>query len=270
MPRRTYQIDGLLAAMDVVECFVTAPDGTRGVTEISRMTGLAKDRVFRILSTFGSRGYVERDIGVRKYRLGPGLLVLGEAFRSRLDIRVAAQPFLVKLAQESGDAAHLLIRHGRQALVIDVLVGHHILQAVGRIGESLPFHIGAVPKILLAFIPPLERAEILESMEFHPRTPKTVTSRKVLEAELERICSKGYCVAEEDYELGAQAIGAPIMDHDGQVIAGLSLVVPESRYTPVHKSRVIELVVGAARGVSERIGYRPQSKDAGDLKNAAQ
>jgi DNA-binding IclR family transcriptional regulator len=96
-------------------------------------------------------------------------------------------------------------------------------------------------------------------MEFHPRTRKSVTSRKVLENELEWIRSKGFCVAEEDYELGTHAIGAPIMDHDGRVIAGVSLVVPESRYAPAHKRRVTELVVDAGRGVSERIGYRPRS-----------
>jgi len=262
MPQRNYQIDGLVAAMNVMESFLTSPDGTRGVTEISRMTGLAKDRVFRILSTFDSRGYIERDAKARKYRLGPGLLILGEAFRNRLDIRQAALPFLGRLAQESGDAAHLLVPHGRQALVIDVLVGHHILQACGKIGERLPFHIGAVPKILLAFIPQPERTEILDSMELHPRTPKSITSREVLERELERIRSRGYCVAEEDYELGTHAIGAPVIDHAGRVVAGVSLVVPESRYTPAHKREVIELVVDVGRRVSERIGYRRQSSGA--------
>jgi DNA-binding IclR family transcriptional regulator len=79
MAQSEYSISALEAALDVAESFLT-PNGTiRGVSEISRQTGLHKNRVFRILSTLSNRGYIEQDQVTQKYRLGSGFLVLGEA-----------------------------------------------------------------------------------------------------------------------------------------------------------------------------------------------
>ena len=92
MTSSTPTIRSLEATLDVLEGFLAPGGDYRGVTELSRMTGMQKNRVWRILTTLARRGYVLQDEETQKYSLGPGFLILGEAFRNRLDLRRAAAP----------------------------------------------------------------------------------------------------------------------------------------------------------------------------------
>ena len=249
-------IRSLEAALDVVEGFLAPGGDFRGVTELSRMTGMQKNRVWRILTTFARRGYILQDEETQKYSLGPGFLLLGESFRNRLDLRGAAAPFMGELAEVSGDAVHLDILYGTEAVLIDRRLGRHGVQVTGPIGEGILVCYGASPKIHLAYLPEKERNELLGEISIVPRTPNSVTSREMLEGQLEEIRDLGYWVSEEDYEIGSYEVAAPIFDHTGRVVAGLGIAVPRARYTPERRDRTIELVLTAAEGLSEKLGYR--------------
>ena len=75
---------------------------------------------------------------------------------------------------------------------------------------------------------------------------------------LDLIQSQGHYIAEEDYELSTYAIGAPVLNHTGEVVAALSLAIPQSRYTPELKVRKLSLVIDAAQRLSQKLGYRSE------------
>lgn len=256
MSENEYTISALEAALDVAESFLTPNGSVRGVSEISRQTGLHKTRVFRILNTLTKRGYIEQDEGTQKYRLGSGFLVLGEAYRGGMDLRNIAIPFIEELAQESGDAAHLFVLSDDRALCLDLQLGDHVVQAATRVGDRLGLNVGAAPKILLAFLSEPGRSNILSEMEFPRYSPKTIMDRSELEEILEQIQAKGYSIAEEDYELNTYAIGAPIRDHTGEVIAAISVAIPQSRYSNELKATKLDLVVDIVGQLNQKLGYR--------------
>ena len=259
MAQSEYSISALEAAFDVAESFLT-PNGTiRGVSEISRQTGLHKNRVFRILNTLTNRGYIEQDKETQKYRLGSGFLVLGEAYRTGLDLRNAAIPFMQELASESGDAAHLFVLSEERALCVDVQLGSHVVQAPARVGDRLGLNVGAAPKILLTYQPEPGRSNLLREMEYPQYSSKTITDRIELEKALEQIQAQNYSVAEGDYDLSAYAIGAPLRDHTGQVVAAISVVIPQGRYNQELKHEKLKLVLDVALRLSEKLGYRGDS-----------
>jgi DNA-binding IclR family transcriptional regulator len=256
MSEREYSISSLEAALDVAESFLSPNGSVRGVSEISRQTGLHKTRVFRILSTLTKRGYIDQDPGTQKYRLGSRFLVLGEAYRGGLDLRSVAISLMRELALESGDAAHLFVLSDDRALCLEVQLGEHIVQAATKVGDRLTLNVGATPKILLAYQPEPIRSITLEKMEYLQYSPKTIMDRAELEKVLAQIQSQEYCIAEEDYELSTYAIGAPIRDHTGEVVAALSLAIPQSRYSPELKVRKLSLVIEATRRLNQKLGYR--------------
>jgi DNA-binding IclR family transcriptional regulator len=255
MPAEAPRILSVDAALDVAESFLSSPGGISGVTDIARQTGLQKNRVWRILNTLVARGYVQQDVRTGQYSLGPGFLVLGEAFRDRLDLRRLAQPLLSEMADVTGDAAFLFVPFGRAAVCTDMRTGRHTVQALASLGESIPLHIGASPKVLLAFKSQSQRAEIMGTMGLERYTPATITDRGELLEEIDRIRANGYCVAEDDYELGANAVGAPVRDHTGQVVAALSLAVPHIRYDEQRRQQSIGLVLAASMRLSQMLGF---------------
>jgi DNA-binding IclR family transcriptional regulator len=249
-------VQSVEAAFDVLECFLHLDSETLGGTQISRETGLSMNRTFRLLNTLVKRGYIEKDSETKRYRLGARSLILGEAFRRRLNLSKYAEPILEELAEESGDAAHLLVIFEHQAITVDIRLGEHMVQAAGKVGELVPFNVGASPKVLLAYLAEPEQAEILDDIEFVSYTPMTITRREELQQELEVIKSQGYCSVGDDYEVGVHAIAAPVFDHQGRVVGGISLTIPHARFNKQREEELIDLVTRSAKRLSGRLGLR--------------
>ncbi len=252
--RDPYVIDIVDVALDVIEC-LNDESKSYGASELARKLGINRTRVFRILKTLELRGYVDCDATTQTYRLGVRFLQIGESVRERLDLRREAEPVLVELARQTGDSAHLLILRGEHAVTIDRRQGENRLQVASPIGQSLPLYAGASPKILLAYLPEAEQERIIRTMEFEPFTENSIRDPGELRRRLREIRRQGYVVDEEDYERGVYAIGAPVRDSSGQVIAGISITTPETRYSLERRKELIALVIEAGRKLSEKLGY---------------
>jgi IclR family acetate operon transcriptional repressor len=59
-----------------------------------------------------------------------------------------------------------------------------------------------------------------------------------------------------DVTLGIAAIGAPVFDHSGCVVASVSLSGLTNRFNPEHISEVAQIVLTAADSISRQLGFR--------------
>lgn len=178
--------------------------------------------VYRMLATLAEIGWVEQ-IGYRgPYRIGGKLLSLASDLARRLDIRRAALPVLRRIHEATGETTFLCVRHGTRAVCIERIDGVRVNSRVLRLGRSLPLHVGAAPRALLAF-------EDREGWEEYAAIA-TLTenlghdiSRSALYAELEDIRAAGFVVSDNTVTPGIAAVGAPIFDSRGAVAASLSV-----------------------------------------------
>ena len=251
-----YVIEILDVTLDVIEYFVSSEGRAPQPPEIARQLNINRSRVFRILKTLERRGYIEADPESRGYRLGLKFLEVGECVREQIKLRRVAEPILSDLANKTGDVVLLMVLHGHTAVSIDTFRGGQRLQVAVPLGRPTPLHIGAVPKILLACLPEQERERVIKDMELTRFTANTITDRDALRRCLEEIRSQGYAVAEEDYYLGEYSVGAPVRDHGGRVIAGISVTAPQTRHSPQRLQELTEMVIDAATRLSARLGHR--------------
>ena len=259
MGENKYSIGSLEATLDVLETFLNTDRQSRGVTEISRITGLHKARVFRILSTLESRGYMKQNPETQEYGIGLGFLFLGDMARDVYDLRNLAKDILEELAEKSEDSANLFILSGRNAILAEIARGKHMLQAAGHIGEKLPLYASASPKLLLAYLPGPQQERMLANIKFTQYTENTVTNIDELRRQLGTILSKGYSESTDDYELGIYAVAAPVRDHTGQVVASISMSVPQIRDSEERRKRSTEMIIDAAVRLSAKLGYSDNS-----------
>jgi DNA-binding IclR family transcriptional regulator len=265
-----YSLRTLVAALDVIESFTSAQDSAQGVTEISQRLGLSKAQVFRILYTLTSRGYIQQDPHTHEYALGLGFLALGEAVRSRIDLLRIAEPFLVELADISGDTTYLVVRFGEGALLADRRQGRKVLQVTTPIGHVLPHHVAAGPKVLLAYMPEPDREDRIRQIELTSYTPATIANRDELRRHLAQILKQGYAYDEGDFEPDVYAVGAPVWGHMGNVVAALSIAAPRNRCDRERQKQLSELVMSRARRLSAELGARVgELPDGGLLKQSA-
>jgi IclR family acetate operon transcriptional repressor len=109
-------------------------------------------------------------------------------------------------------------------------------------------------KVMLAFLPE-KRVDQILARGLQRLTPHTITDPAILRAELAQIRQVGYGLAQEELEEGLSAVAAPIRNHEGRVIAIISVSGPSFR---LPKERLIELgseTLRTAGRISEKIGF---------------
>ena len=244
----------VLRAFALLKAFTDAQPAI-GLSELARAVGLNKTTVYRMLTALESEGFVIKDPTTECYRLGPEAIALGgRAMRSN-DLRAASRAELETLAQETTETASLETLIGRDMLVLDEVVGGHVLGAAQHIGARWPVHATSTGKAMLAFLPEAEANAFLHG-PLPKSTNNTLATQAAVRRELARIREQGYAVAAEELEAGFTAIGAPVHNHDGKVVGAVSVGGPSARLIPDRIPHIAERVVSAAKAISQKLGYR--------------
>lgn len=225
-----------------------------GVTELANELSLNKTTVFRILHTLEQEGMLTRDPGRDVYHLGPELIVLGAHALRSVDLRIVAHSQLESLAERTGESATLEVLVGNDTLILDEVLGRFFLGSGGEVGTRWPAHATSTGKVLLAA---LARKGGTLPRRLEARTKKTITSLARLKRELALVQETGYSVALEELEPGFVAIGAPVHDHEGQVIAAISVSGPTGRIPGERIPALGVLVRSSADEVSRNLGASP-------------
>ncbi len=257
-------------ALSLLEAF-TRERPEWGVRELARRVGLNKTTVFRLLGALEREGLVARNPSTDGYRLGPEAIALGARALATLDLRTEAREELEALARTTGETATLEVLAGSEVLILDEVAGPRVVGASPSVGTRWPVHATSTGKILLAWAEErradlFERAELAEPARC---TPSTISSRAELEAELEEVRRRGFAIAVDELEVGYAAAAAPVRDHQGDVVAAVSVGGPSARLRPERGEASVVAVRAAADRLSRRLGAPAEGVGPPGLEAAA-
>jgi DNA-binding IclR family transcriptional regulator len=221
--------------------------------ELAREVGLNKTTTYRLMTALESEGLVERGPGGEAYRLGPELLALGARTFGASDLREAARPELVALAGATRETASLEVLVGRDVLVLDEVMGGHLVGAMPSIGTRWPAHATSTGRALLAHLASEEREVFLRG-PLAALTARTMTDPAVLRRELLRVAEQGHSVSVEELEMGFIGVAAPVRGPEGTALAALCVGGPRARLGPERVREVARRLRAAAGRVSARLG----------------
>ncbi len=244
----------VLRAIRLLKMFTDAHPEWR-LKDLARAVNMNKATIYRLLNALEHEGLLTRDKRTGAYRLGPEIIALGgRALRSN-DLRSAGYGELEWLACAAGEAATLEILVENQVLILEEIPASHLLAPWQTIGTRHPAHATSTGKLLLAFLPAHERAARLRP-PLQQLTKKTITDLEALEHQMALIRTQGYATAIEELEDGYVAVSAPIRNHDGEVVAAVSIGGPITRLNTERLPECINLVQQAGQRISERLGFR--------------
>ena len=242
----------VLKASKILDLFTKDRPELR-LSEIASLTGFSKTTTHSLLKTLVSVKYLVRRGNA--YGLGVKLFELGNLFAYRLDLRQMGLPYLVELAKLTQDTAHLCVLDDDTALCLATVEGKHAVQVFALItGGRLPLHTGAAPTVLLAGMHESEIKRIVKTKGFHRYTPNTIQTMEKLMAKVESIRSEGYSLSWEDITPNVGAVGAPVFDHSGRVVAAMSVASIVPRLGPERLPFLIEQVKKATELLTSEIG----------------
>jgi DNA-binding IclR family transcriptional regulator len=234
---------------------VLARVGEAGVTELAAELGVHKSTAFRLVATLEGHDLVEQADDRGRYRLGVGVLRLAGATTARLDLVQEARPVCRQLAREAGETVNIAVLSEGSAFYLDQVAGSSALQPHNWVGQHIPLHATSNGKVLLSGLEDGRLGEVLGQLERY--TPRTITRRSALRAELAQVRERGYALAVDELEEGLAAAAAPIRNVHDDVVASMSISGSTVRLDADRLTELVPVLVAAAGEVSRRLGWSP-------------
>ncbi len=242
--------------ISILESF-TIDSPELGVSELSRLLGLTKSTVHRLVTTLVKRGYLTQDGETRKYRLSLRMYEVGSVAVRTLGLYKVAS-VLEELGARTRETVHISVLSDRAVTYLYSVESTQPVRTHSRLGQRSPVTCTANGKIFLAHFPePVLQSYLSAGL---PRySPNTITDMLAFERELDTIRSQGYAVDRQELQEGIVCIAAPIRDHTEKVIAALGLSAPAIRMEGDRVAELASVLVEAAARVSCELGYRPET-----------
>lgn len=239
-------------ALDIVEN-LSNNSRAYGINELARTLGISTNTVYRILRRLTERGYTEQDAS-GGYHLGTQFFSLGMRLYNRFDLRLRARPHLERLAEQTHRTAQIHVPDKDRVLALDCIPPQADFFLQTTPGSRFFYHPNAFGKAILAFLDAATvRSRVPEKLP--ALTPHTITSRKDLMAQLEKIRQTGLAYDMEEYNTGFFCIGSPVFDVTGKVVAGIGITGVLQKDIHSRFREWERAVIRCAGRISADIGY---------------
>ncbi|SDF21985.1 IclR family transcriptional regulator [Sporomusa acidovorans] len=249
------QIQSLARAAYILE-FIAKNHNSASLTQISKNLGLSKSTVHGLISTLEDFNYVYQDQTTGLYQLGLKLFEMGQVVYASMDLRTIAYPVLVELSRQYEETVHLALLSGNEVVYIEKVDSSRSIRIISQIGGRNPTYCTGVGKVLLAGLPVDKVEKIVETTGMKKLTPNTIDNLSDLKCCLAEVAQQGYAFDLEEIEMGLRCIAAPIKNHRGITIAGISLSGPTNRLPDELLPQLATDVVNAAHRISEKLGFK--------------
>jgi IclR family transcriptional regulator, pca regulon regulatory protein len=255
-PRYSQSLERGLA---ILGCF-TSEHPVLGIADIADELGMSRSTTHRYVTTLLALGYLEQGRS-RKYRLGLRVTDLGMSALNSTGLRENVHPFLEELRERTGYTIGLAVLDGTEILYVDRARSWRRAERETDLGlhpgSRMPAYCTAMGKVLLANLPEEIQRDLIAQLQLERKTPRTITSKQALRAELERISENGYALNDQELRPGLQAIAVPVRDESREAVAAIGIAASPEAITVAELTDALgpHLISTAAR-ISSRLGYR--------------
>lgn len=241
-------------ALDILSSF-TLETPQKGVSEISEETGLSKGSVHRLLMALMSKRCVDRDPVTGKYQLGTKVLELaGVLYANRLSYQERARPHLQRLVDEINETVVVNARDGDSHICTLVIDAARPVRFFTRVGLRRRPYFGAAGQVLLAWEAKESVESVLPSDKLEAFTLLSLTDPGDYLRRLRQVREQGYALDRGETFPDVTGLSAPIFNHNGQVVASVSIVAPTHRVPDDRLPELIEKLLLATASISAELG----------------
>jgi IclR family acetate operon transcriptional repressor len=220
--------------------------------------GLATSRAstFRVIQVLKKRGYIEHNERDHQYYLGPALSDLTS--RSSIGLlRQLAGPAMARLRDETTETVNLAVARGGRITYELIFETDRSVRFSAREGDQLPAHASALGKAILASISTAQRDMLLGDEPYRRFTPNTIVSRSALESDLLETQSRGFAMDNEEVEIGAVCLAAPLSGRKDDPVGAISVSCVAARVSPIDRQKIGQQLRRVTESISRSLRDLP-------------
>lgn len=225
------------------------------LADAARATGLTRATARRLLHTLVAIGYVSTD--GKRFELTPKVLDLGYAYVSSLHVSEIAHPYMENLSAQVHESVSAAVLDGGEIVYVARVNTQRIMTISLAIGSRLPALWTSMGRAILSGLSDDELDEFLENANIHPPTPRSLTDRPSLRAEIIAVRAQGFALLDQELEEGVRSVAAPLRDRNGRVLAAMNLSTHAGR-VPLKRLRteMVPLLLETAQQINLQLAKR--------------
>ena len=255
-----YPVQTVMKAIEIINCLAKETGG-RGisVSDFSRILGMNKSTVHRILDTLQFYGYIEQDEETNRYRLGWELHKIGQMVPQQNHLYNINQNLLVELSGKTQEVVNLGILKRNETIIISKVEDlHNKLRASTNPGEYEPIHATALGKMMVSELDADQIQELLDTSDALPAlSENTITQFSDFLKEVKMTRQRGYSVDNEEFCVGLYCMAMPVRDYTKKIVAAVSVSTPVVRMNDEKKETILNGLQETTDKISKSLGYRP-------------
>jgi IclR family KDG regulon transcriptional repressor len=249
----------LTKALDILDLFLDN-QGELALYQITKLSGLNKTTVSRIVSTLVRHGYLKQKEKRGKYSLGTIYLGFSGVVKSKLQLRSIVIPYLTKLSQQTHESVIIAYGDGTEEVFTetfqDTSQRGNLLTIVPPEGTRMPLHSTATGKILLAYMSDEELEEYFKNKNLRHFTPNTIVNINDMRNHLIIVRQEEVAFDDEEFSLGVRGVAARIRDSEGKIVGSFAVLAPSVRLTRAGMRELAPDVKSYADEISRALGFR--------------
>ncbi|PWJ17048.1 IclR family transcriptional regulator, pca regulon regulatory protein [Jannaschia seohaensis] len=200
------------------------------LSEVAAETGNTRAGARRILLTLVREGYAVAD--GKLFDLTPQVLELGYSVLSSKGVWDIARPFIDHLSDEIRESVSAAVLDKFDVVYVSGAQYHRVISVGITVGARFPAANTATGRVLLAAQPQENWAGMIQNVPLTRMTDRTVTDRDTFRRILEDVRDKGWCLVDQEMEIGLMSIAVPLHDSTGALVGAINVGVPSVRMTP--------------------------------------
>ncbi len=230
-------------ALDMFEAF-GACGRPLTLSELAREIGVPASSCFSLIQTFLARGYLYS--GARRaYYPTRLMLETARAIAANDPLSEGVTEAVARLRDATGETVIAGKLEGREVIYLDVADSPHTVRYTTAIGARKPLHSSAMGKALLGRMDEAALAALLDELPLARITPKTLTSRPALEAEIAAGRRRGWYMTRGENVVDVMAVAATVVLHEEPV--GITVAGPVHRMQAKYAAHAAALLAACER-----------------------
>ncbi len=236
-------------ALDILEFVAKQGKEPIQLIKIAQNANLSQPTTANIVKTLLAKNYLERVSRKDGYRLGAGAYQLTGNLSYNQNVILAAKEVMEDLTKQLNETSLIGILRNNKRYIIHMVHSDQNLQVRARIESDI--YSTATGRLLMAFCTPKELDNIVSviGLPLAQVWPQALT-REALEQALQKIRKEEFAQTHNENHIVGFAV--PIY-RKKEVIASLSIFLPESRYNLALQEKISKHIRRAAKKIKERL-----------------
>jgi DNA-binding IclR family transcriptional regulator len=227
-PESKPRIQSAVRTINILQAVARASSSGVSARDLSIELNLPRQVIYHLIHTLLSVNML-RQVGGKNYVLGLGAANLAHGYRRQTSAPDYLAGYAERAAAETGETAYVVGWVDDEIVVLATARGESAIHAAEPLpGTTGNAHARASGKLLIAMRTEDEAQAYLARAPLTARTKNTLTDKKAIARELDRIRQTWLAVEREEYAIGLSCMAVPIGPPPALLALGIS--APAERF----------------------------------------